>query len=305
MGQPGALRPAKASFFQSLRFFAGRERFRRTSRPPYWARAAVLGATPWPSYWARRRGRRQWRSEKCWTLTVAETLRLEAVVGGAPVRLNAPFMTADELGARWDDSTHHLSPSLHHFSPGTLPMFCRDTIVTLSLGLLGAAWGAVAVAGHCQRGCHRCPKCQEVCQAKVSKEDVKKTRYEVDCEKICIPRITLPWQGCKTNGCCSCGDKSCSGGCKQPAKCGRVRTVRRLVKKSYTCQKCKYTWEVDDVECSPCNGGPCVAQTVVPPRPQVTPKVNRPTQSHAAFRAASAPPVIVEPIPASLRGNGY
>ena len=52
-----------------------------------------------------------------------------------------------------------------------------------------------------------CDSCCPRCQLKIDKKKVKKHCYDVQCETICIPRITFPWQrGCK-NGCdlpCDC-----------------------------------------------------------------------------------------------------
>lgn len=92
-------------------------------------------------------------------------------------------------------------------------------------------------------------RCEEYasCRVDVSREKVKKHCWEVKCEQICIPPIQFPWQKCH-----QCGSKSCN--CEQPTGCGRVITVRRLVRREFECNECKYDWKLE----SPC-GGDCAA----------------------------------------------
>lgn len=121
---------------------------------------------------------------------------------------------------------------------------------TTFLFLLLAVSSAANAGGHC------CPRCSEPCYPEVSVEDVTKHCWKVECKKVCIPRLTFPWQTCKQSCCCNT--------CPQPAKCGRVRTVRVLVKHEYECKKCKYKWEVNDIPCSgngctQCNGAGCAS----------------------------------------------
>ena len=122
--------------------------------------------------------------------------------------------------------------------------------------------------GGCKQ-CACCPRCQEKCFVDISKEDVKKHAWDIECKKICIPRVSFPWQLCKSSHRCpGCGksccdrDEVCSCGCPQPAKGAKVRTVRELVKHEYTCKKCKYTWTVKTVGCGHCGGGNCSGDCV-------------------------------------------
>ncbi|MCR9116900.1 MAG: hypothetical protein NXI22_08105 [bacterium] len=100
--------------------------------------------------------------------------------------------------------------------------------------------------------CHsHCPHCQEACYASVSVENEKKHCWNIECKTVCIPRVTFPWQQCQ---------KDCCDACPQPAKCGRVRTVRVLVKHEYECPKCKYKWSVPETNCctdASCSAGGC------------------------------------------------
>ncbi len=118
-------------------------------------------------------------------------------------------------------------------------------------------------------GRSHCPRCKETCTVVVSKSSKEKSCFEVETRAICIPAITFPWQrcygGCGDKGCgkvgcskssksgCGCGksDGKGKGGkngqcddvnCAQPTKCGRVRYVNVLVKKTFSCPSCKYTW---------------------------------------------------------------
>ena len=118
-------------------------------------------------------------------------------------------------------------------------------------------------------GCCNCPQCgNKICVAKPVTKTEKKTVFAVEKKEICIPKVRFPWQikrsacgnGCG-NGCC---DKGCDasgkgtgaglGSCADCApKCGRVRTVKVLKKKSIECKKCGYEWEIKTVESVPCN----------------------------------------------------
>jgi hypothetical protein len=100
-----------------------------------------------------------------------------------------------------------------------------------------------ACDGRCGGGCDDCA----TCRVTVSSEKVKKHCWEVKCEQICIPPIQFPWQKCN-----KCGCKSCS--CENPAGCGRVITVRRIVPREYECQECKYDWKVEG-RCKSCGSG--------------------------------------------------
>lgn len=134
-----------------------------------------------------------------------------------------------------------------------------------------------AIACSCQitdKGCGCAPCCRLI--ARPTTEEVKegKSCRKVNCEKVPIPAITLPWeQGgspltlfnclkhihhgshtpshspdcaecCETCGCegieCACG----------PTRCGTARVVHVLDKEKYDVTKCETTWKVECV--APC-----------------------------------------------------
>lgn len=119
-------------------------------------------------------------------------------------------------------------------------------------------------AAYAEDGCCSCPECgAKVCVAKPVTKSVKKTVYSVEKKDICIPRFRFPWQmkkgcggACDANGCdSSCDSAGCGNGCNDcgcPPKCGRVKTVKVLKKKSIECKKCGYEWEIRTVESVPC-----------------------------------------------------
>lgn len=130
---------------------------------------------------------------------------------------------------------------------------------------------SIAIAGdhkgHGQRTGLICPQCTEPCYPTVTKGKETRHCWGVETKTICIPRVRWPWEtwgkGDGKSG--GCGDKcdskahggkghggKCAGGkcgakcpevnCLEP-KCGRTRVVNVLVKHTYECSVCKYTWE--------------------------------------------------------------
>jgi len=91
--------------------------------------------------------------------------------------------------------------------------------------------------------------CCPHCLLTIDKKKIKKHCYDVQCKKICIPRISFPWQkGCE-NGCdlpCSC--------CPTPPNGAKTRTVRVLKKFEYECERCQYKWTP---VCASCGNGDC------------------------------------------------
>jgi hypothetical protein len=121
----------------------------------------------------------------------------------------------------------------------------------------------------------RCPRCHGTCELSVSKDEVKKSCWDVECKTICVPRITFPWQKCgdcgsRCGGKCGdgksdgkCGDLDCNLDCAKcggpkacgAAPCARAKTVRTLKKVEYTCSHCKYKWTPTDWKsCDGCKG---------------------------------------------------
>ena len=100
---------------------------------------------------------------------------------------------------------------------------------------------------HCEIRCPRC-KC---CVSEVEIVMVKKPCWEVECEPVCIPSVSFPWElpDCK---------KGCNWFCCPPAKCGKVRMVHVLKPQEYECQECHYKFTPVCCECDRCakNGKP-------------------------------------------------
>ena len=119
-----------------------------------------------------------------------------------------------------------------------------------------------------------------VCIPKTTLGDEEKKCWNVECEKVAIPAITLPWERggspltlfnclhtlmhphkskCNCTKCgetleccdtCSCCPTCCVCG---PTRCGTVRCVRKLDEESYDVPKCETTWEIGCVPCcTPC-----------------------------------------------------
>src|SRR5262245_18836942 len=108
------------------------------------------------------------------------------------------------------------------------------TMTKLAGFLVGLA-GCVAVqAGIFHDRCSTCG-CQEnirkVCKAVPETKKIKETKWECKCEEICIPGRTL------THDC-------------QPT-CGRVRWVKKLVKKETTKEVPTVKWVIETV-CDNC-----------------------------------------------------
>ncbi len=78
-----------------------------------------------------------------------------------------------------------------------------------------------------------CKQCGETCYPTVTKGTVSKHCWDYQTKTICIPRVRFPWES-------SCCDKT-KDGCL-PAKPGRTKQVKVLVKHEYKCSVCKYSW---------------------------------------------------------------
>jgi hypothetical protein len=169
------------------------------------------------------------------------------------------------------------------------------TVLLVASPVLVARAGDGCGDSKCGVGVH-CPRCHGTCELSVSKEEVKKSCWDVECKTICIPRITFPWQKCGDCGSCcggKCGlgksggkgaDPDCnldcvkSGGAQAcgAARCARAKTVRTLKKVEYTCGHCKYKWTPsDDKGCDGCKdkadeGVSEESPEVAPPPPPVS-----------------------------------
>ena len=125
---------------------------------------------------------------------------------------------------------------------------------------------AALTAGNCVQGSQRChghcraicPNCDRCCtfNAECGKEE--KECYEVECVEICIPRVVFPWQ--KQRSCGHGGCDSCDGGCGKCSRVNngaRVKTVKKLKKKTYECPACKYEWTPARYGCGNCHANGC------------------------------------------------
>jgi hypothetical protein len=140
----------------------------------------------------------------------------------------------------------------------------RAFIISIAAALLAAspAVDSVQAADRCggARNCGSCGKsdCQVVCEMKT----VKKSCWVVECEQFCPTLPNCPkWSFCglsfcgskKARGSCdktaACGDcgKGCNARPMVPPKCAKSRTIKKLVKKEYTC-------EVPVYKCTACAG---------------------------------------------------
>ena len=156
-------------------------------------------------------------------------------------------------------------------------------LTTMSAG----AKGPLGSSNCCADRVVCCPNCH--CYAKVEEVEIKKHCYEVECEKVCIPKVCFPWhkfcfikKKCKDDccdsgcaaapGCCD-GGSCCQEGCPQPCppRVGCVRSVRVLVKEEYKCKACECVWEICDDNCCDAHGAPAPPEAAVEPPPAPAP----------------------------------
>ena len=154
----------------------------------------------------------------------------------------------------------------------------RTFILSIAAALLVAnsAVNLLLAAEHCGvvPSCSSCGKsdCQVVCETKT----VKKSYWVVECEQFCPTLPSCPKWSCgslsfcgskKSCGSCDeeagCGD--CGKGCKSrplvPPKCAKSRTIKKLVKKEYTCEVPVYKC----VTCAGCGPDGCGGEEEAPP----------------------------------------
>src|SRR3712207_6356422 len=94
---------------------------------------------------------------------------------------------------------------------------------------LTVSMAAVALAAHLALAGPPCGTCgceatvKRICRPVWETKKVKVVRWDCECEDICIPRPGNKKPGCD-DACCAPAD------CHEP-KCGRVRSIKKLVKK--------------------------------------------------------------------------
>lgn len=158
--------------------------------------------------------------------------------------------------------------------------------VLRSLVVAAAALIGVAIApemcravccGACGGGIAGCA-C-EVCCPTIEQTTQEKSQWKVECEKVCIPAVRLPWepggskltlfswwtpkghdepcrcahgihQPCETADCARCGKP-------RAARCGKVRAVSVLEEESREVTVCKCKWEIRRLPtcCPTCDHG--------------------------------------------------
>ncbi|HAH44944.1 hypothetical protein [Gimesia sp.] len=107
---------------------------------------------------------------------------------------------------------------------------------------------ANGACGSCN-SCNSCSHGCKSCRLHVETLKVKKHCFNIECKEVCIPPVRFPWQKC----------------CE--LKCGKIKTVRVLKKHEYTCEKCGYKWDIENL-CGACPAGNC--ETIVPPALKAT-----------------------------------
>lgn len=145
-------------------------------------------------------------------------------------------------------------------------------------------------AGHCddssccETSSKCCPKCNYCCRLDAEEVEVEKSCFEVECDVVCIPRVVFPWQ--TGHGCFPWSKKKCSscdacdgGGCKSCTNCvhngAKIRTVKKLKSKKYTCPGCEYSWTPERTGCGngcgSCDAGWDSSETTLPEAPPAVP----------------------------------
>lgn len=94
-------------------------------------------------------------------------------------------------------------------------------------------WGAKCMEKFC------CPEAEIV--------KTEKSCWNVEMKEICIPAIRFPWT------------KDCE------VRCGKVRRVKVLKKRTHTVEQCGYKWNITGQGTGLCR--PCEATAPIPPAP--------------------------------------
>lgn len=103
-----------------------------------------------------------------------------------------------------------------------------------------------------------CDPCREACFATVESQTVEKKCWDVECKKVCVPKVVRPWgEGGSGLTCfdwlwskkraCGCGESAdCCEACRCATKprCGRVICVRDLKAVTYECEEKVCKWEM-------------------------------------------------------------
>lgn len=171
-------------------------------------------------------------------------------------------------------------------------MIKLKTIASATFALLVLVQASL-IAADCGRGC--CPKCKTPCVLKVEEGTEEKHCWNIEKKTVCIPRVRFSWQWPFQKKKCSDCSASCSDqNCCTPPKLGRSRVVNTLVKHTYECPVCKYSWEPRKcATCTTCTSGCCAdassAQPAVPASEvQLTSAVRPAVESKVQFRLSDS-----------------
>ena len=170
----------------------------------------------------------------------------------------------------------HNDPSLSDPSPSDGPCVEEGTAQTVPYD---ATCCDTPCAMSCKaKGCRTRCCGRDVCVSSIVEVTEKKKCWNVECEKVCIPKVVAPWaKGGSKLKClgsllrgkancsdsCGCGDAACpdcaEGCCQSPrcgkVRCGKVRCVRVLESESYEVTKSECKWEIRRLP--PCGQGAC------------------------------------------------
>lgn len=182
----------------------------------------------------------------------------------------------------------------------------RTLVLTLAIGWTIAD---MAVAADCcapptcaaVQSCNDCGA-QKACQVICETKKVTKVVWRIECEDFCVPMPGCRDKCCASNGCQEgCGEASCCNDSCDPCaslqdreyvtpRCGKVRTKKKLVKDTITCEvpsfKCVVT------ACDAC--GACGEEQEVTTQ-ETLPDAPAPSEAPApptAIHAAPMPPVL-------------
>ena len=112
--------------------------------------------------------------------------------------------------------------------------------------------GKAKPAGCCDNA--RCEPCSYTCCPEVKTVKVKKYCWEVECKPVCIPKVNCPlFSFFRKDNCDPCTELDA---CGRPLSslCAEVRTVKKLKKVDYECEKCVVEWKV---QCTTPGCGKC------------------------------------------------
>jgi len=129
-------------------------------------------------------------------------------------------------------------------------------LMLLVMNSAEAGWlrGGCKPAGCCETVA--CAPCKMVCCPEVKMKKFDKHCWKVECEQICVPRVKCPLFSCFQKKDCGdhCDRGNLFGRCFS-GLCADVKTVRKLKKETYECEKCVVEWSVRPIDGDSCDSG--------------------------------------------------